>query len=126
MEIVATHTNVIVHEVLTGGNYKKWSILMRYYLFGQDLWDVVQSSQLPAEGNRRSEWMKKNALALHAIMISCGEKIFAQIKEKDSAKDVWDALADMHKPRPITPVERRIGFILFHLCFNFFFLFCIY
>ncbi|GKV07309.1 hypothetical protein SLEP1_g19103 [Rubroshorea leprosula] len=94
MEKVATHANVIVPEVLRGGNYK---------------------SQLPAGGNMSSDWMKKNALALHAIMISCGEEIFNKIKEKDSAKDVWDALADMHKP-PVAhkeivehPPQRQTG-----------------
>ncbi|GKV38859.1 hypothetical protein SLEP1_g46719 [Rubroshorea leprosula] len=115
MEIVATHTNVIVPEVLRGGNYKRWSILMRYYLLGQDLWNVVQPDQLPAGGKMSSEWTKKNALALHAIMISCGKEIFNQIKEKDSAKEVWDALADMHKPQIVHQEtvgrhpERRTG-----------------
>ncbi|GLT90053.1 hypothetical protein SLE2022_080050 [Rubroshorea leprosula] len=116
MERAAAHTNVIVPEVLRRDNYDRWSILMRYYLLGQGLWDVVQPGELdivqpdelPAEGNMRKEWMKKNALALHAIMISCGEEIFDQIKEKDSAKKVWDALADMQEQEIVErPPERQ-------------------
>ncbi|GKV07283.1 hypothetical protein SLEP1_g19078 [Rubroshorea leprosula] len=80
---------------------------------GQGLWDVVESSQLPAEGNMRDQWIKKNALALHVLKFSCGEEIFYQIKGMDSAKDVWDALANMHKPPVVSeeiaehPLERR-------------------
>ncbi|GKV07271.1 hypothetical protein SLEP1_g19067 [Rubroshorea leprosula] len=103
MEMVAAHATVIVPEVLKSNNYKRWSIFMRHYLVGQDLWDVVQLSQLPAGGNM-GEWIKKSAIALHAIKISCGEEIFDKIKDMDSAKEVWDALANMHKP-PVVPQE---------------------
>ncbi|GLT52284.1 hypothetical protein SLA2020_256320 [Shorea laevis] len=113
MEVVATHASVVVGEVLTRDNYERWSILMRHYLMGQGLWDIVESSQLPAEGNMRDQWIKKNALALHVIKFSCGEENFDQIKGMDSAKDVWDALANMHKPQVVSeeiaehPLERR-------------------
>ncbi|GKV38843.1 hypothetical protein SLEP1_g46708 [Rubroshorea leprosula] len=113
MEIVAPHASVIVPEVLKRNNYKKWSIFMQHYLMGQDLWDVVELSQLPAKGNMGREYNRKNALALHAIKISCGEEMFDQIKEMNSAKDVWYALADMHKPveHDIVehPLEKRTG-----------------
>ncbi|GLT58538.1 hypothetical protein SLA2020_314240 [Shorea laevis] len=99
MEIV-TSTSAIVHEVLKEDNYERWSILMEHYLVAQDLWDVVQSSRMPGEGNKR-EWMKKNALALHAIGMSCGREAFDQIKNMRSAKAAWDALAPKLKPPPI-------------------------
>ncbi|GKV52079.1 hypothetical protein SLEP1_g58681 [Rubroshorea leprosula] len=134
MEMVAPHASVIVPKVLRSNNYKRWSIFMRHYLVGQDLWDVVQLSQLPAGGNMR-EWIKKSALAVHAIKISCGEEMFDKIKDMDSAKEVWDALANMHKPPVVSqeiaehPLQRRTGFILFHsICFSFFYslsFFCI-
>ncbi|GKV02909.1 hypothetical protein SLEP1_g15287 [Rubroshorea leprosula] len=99
MEIV-TSLGAIVPEVLKEDNYERWSILMKYYLVTQDLWNVVQSSKKPAGGNKR-ELMKKNALALHAIGISCGREAFDQIKNIDSAKGAWDALAAKLKPPPI-------------------------
>ncbi|GKV52078.1 hypothetical protein SLEP1_g58681 [Rubroshorea leprosula] len=114
MEMVAPHASVIVPKVLRSNNYKRWSIFMRHYLVGQDLWDVVQLSQLPAGGNMR-EWIKKSALAVHAIKISCGEEMFDKIKDMDSAKEVWDALANMHKPPVVSqeiaehPLQRRTG-----------------
>ncbi|GKV07290.1 hypothetical protein SLEP1_g19085 [Rubroshorea leprosula] len=109
MEVVAPHASVIVPEVLKRNNYKRWSIFMQDYLMSQDLGDVVELSQLPAEGNMGREWIKKNALALHAIKISCGEEMFDQIKEMNSAKDVWYALADMHKPADQDIVEHPLA-----------------
>ncbi|GKV02904.1 hypothetical protein SLEP1_g15282 [Rubroshorea leprosula] len=99
MEIV-TSTSAIVPEVLKEDNYERWSILMEHYLVAQDLWDVVQSSEIPGGGKER-EWMKNNALALHAIGISCGREAFDQIKNIRSAKDAWDELAAKLKPPPI-------------------------
>ncbi|PNX60297.1 hypothetical protein L195_g060116, partial [Trifolium pratense] len=33
----------IVPEVLTFDNYDRWSVFMKNYLIGKDLWDVVTS-----------------------------------------------------------------------------------
>ncbi|GKV48755.1 hypothetical protein SLEP1_g55551 [Rubroshorea leprosula] len=89
--------NVIIPEVLKEDNYKRWSILMRHYFVAQDLWDVVLSSQIPWSEDP-GDWTKKNALALLAIKMSCGAETFDQIEEMDSARDAWNALADLHKP----------------------------
>ncbi|GKV34313.1 hypothetical protein SLEP1_g42690 [Rubroshorea leprosula] len=50
-----------------------------------------------AHGEDPKKWDQRNALALHAIKISCGEEMFDGIKEMNSAKDAWKALADSHK-----------------------------
>ncbi|GKV07297.1 hypothetical protein SLEP1_g19092 [Rubroshorea leprosula] len=128
MEIVAPNASVIVPEVLKRNNYKRWSIFLQHYLVvlkrnnykrwsiflqhylvGQDLWDVVEFGELSKERNMWREWIKKNALALHAIKISCGEEKFDQIKEMKSAKDVWDALAATHAPPVQVIVEPPLG-----------------
>ncbi|GKV14280.1 hypothetical protein SLEP1_g25180 [Rubroshorea leprosula] len=71
---------------------------MRHYLVAQGLWDdVILSSQIPL-AKSPEDWIKKNASALFAIKISCGAEKFEQIKMMNSAKDAWDALADLHKP----------------------------
>ncbi|GKV14288.1 hypothetical protein SLEP1_g25187 [Rubroshorea leprosula] len=70
---------------------------MRHYFVAQDLWDVVLSSQIPWSEDPR-DWTKKNALALLAIKMSCGAETFDQIEKMDSARDAWNALADLHKP----------------------------
>ncbi|GKV18434.1 hypothetical protein SLEP1_g28819 [Rubroshorea leprosula] len=90
---MATCPSMIVPEVLRKENYERWSILMRHYLVAQNLWDVVQVNEIPGQG----EWIQKNALALHSIKVSCGTEMFNRIKEMDSAKDAWDALAEMHR-----------------------------
>ncbi|GKV34305.1 hypothetical protein SLEP1_g42682 [Rubroshorea leprosula] len=89
---------MIVLEVLKEHNYERWCIFMQHYLVGQDLWDVVLSSEIAyANEEDPREWIKRNALALHAIKISCGEEKFNRIKEMNSAKDAWNALANLHK-----------------------------
>ncbi|GKV14276.1 hypothetical protein SLEP1_g25176 [Rubroshorea leprosula] len=93
----AVSLSAILPEVLKEDNYERWSILMQHYLVAQGLWDVVLSSQIPCAEDS-GDWIKKNALALLAIKTSCGAKTFDQLKNMNSAKDVWDALADLHKP----------------------------
>ncbi|GKV49113.1 hypothetical protein SLEP1_g55880 [Rubroshorea leprosula] len=87
---------IVQLEVHKEDNYERWRIFMQHYLVAQDLWDVVLSSEMP-DGEDPREWIKKNALALYAIKISCGAEKFDQIKEINSAKDAWKALADLHK-----------------------------
>ncbi|GKV34323.1 hypothetical protein SLEP1_g42700 [Rubroshorea leprosula] len=87
---------IVQPEVLKVDNYEKWRIFMQHYLVAQDLWDVVLSSEM-ADGEDPREWIKKNAFALYAIKISCGAEMFDQVKEINSAKDAWNALADLHK-----------------------------
>ncbi|GKV39781.1 hypothetical protein SLEP1_g47499 [Rubroshorea leprosula] len=89
---------MIVPEVLKEDNYERWCIFMQHYLVAQNLWDVVISRKMPhAHGEDPKEWIKRNALALHTIKISCGAEKFDRIKKKNSAKDAWNALANLHK-----------------------------
>ncbi|GLT26364.1 hypothetical protein SLA2020_080570 [Shorea laevis] len=87
---------MIVPEVLKEGNYERWRVFMEHYLVAQDLWDVVLSIEMPKVEDPRG-WVKRNALALHAIKISCGANSFDRIKKMNSAEDAWNALADLHK-----------------------------
>ncbi|KAI4305466.1 hypothetical protein L6164_028831 [Bauhinia variegata] len=61
--------NGIVLEALRYDNYENWSVLLKNYLTGQGLWDVVSAS---ATKSGDEDWRKKNAKALHAIQLSCG------------------------------------------------------
>ncbi|GKV49109.1 hypothetical protein SLEP1_g55876 [Rubroshorea leprosula] len=89
---------MIVPEVLKEDNYQRWCIFMKHYLVAQDLWDVVVLNKMRhAHGEDPKKWNQRNALALHAIKISCGEAMFDKIKEMNSAKDAWKALADLHR-----------------------------
>ncbi|KAJ0097561.1 hypothetical protein Patl1_27855 [Pistacia atlantica] len=47
----------------------------------------------PEEGSKGyKEWMRKNAMALHAIQISCGADIMSKYRGNESAKKEWDIL----------------------------------
>ncbi|KAF2309278.1 hypothetical protein GH714_001486 [Hevea brasiliensis] len=56
-------------------NLETWKECLKNYLIGQGLWGVVSGDEpKPEEIDRNyKDWMKKNALALHAIQISCEE-----------------------------------------------------
>ncbi|KAL6311808.1 hypothetical protein AAG906_018600 [Vitis piasezkii] len=92
----------IVREVLTESNYENWSTCVKWYLVGQDLWEVCQTKDnIPDEAKDPeafSVWEKKNAMALHAIQISCSGEKLSQIREETSASYVWDFLQKRAKP----------------------------
>ncbi|XP_029127537.1 uncharacterized protein LOC109800452 isoform X2 [Cajanus cajan] len=82
----------IVQEVLTKDNYERWKILMRNYLRGKDLWAVVERGFNSTNANDSM----KDAEALHIIQLSCGSKIFDEIKHFETAKDTWNSLASLY------------------------------
>ncbi|XP_045813972.1 uncharacterized protein LOC123907661 isoform X3 [Trifolium pratense] len=101
----------IVPEVLTFDNYDRWSVFMKNYLIGKDLWDVVTSgddaehlNNTPdvekglgdsSEVNQRAEvsLKKKNAKALHIIQLSCGRQIQNELFDFELARDAWNHLS---------------------------------
>ncbi|KAL6327293.1 hypothetical protein AAG906_018593 [Vitis piasezkii] len=91
----------IVREVLTESNYENWSTCVKWYLVGQDLWKVCQTKDIPDEARDPeafSVWEKKNAMALHAIHISCSGEMLSQIRNEYCASYVWDFLQKWAKP----------------------------
>ncbi|CAN6702184.1 unnamed protein product [Malus baccata var. baccata] len=87
----------IVPEVLNQNNYTRWSLRLKTYLVAKDLWDVVQTEPLkpePPEVACPSDKEQRNAEALHAIQLSCGDDILSFISDTTSAKSAWDILQD--------------------------------
>ena len=68
---------------------------MATYLNGQELWDSVVAV-VPGYSTRGQtevlDWEKKNAMALHAIQVSCTQEAFVVIKDITSAEAAWAAL----------------------------------
>ncbi|KAF2309308.1 hypothetical protein GH714_001562 [Hevea brasiliensis] len=101
MAITKTSGGDIVNEKRTEDNLETWKECLKNYLIGQGLWGVVSGDEpKPEEIDRNyKDWMKKNALALHAIQISCEEDTISYLMRRfpniDSAKCMWDNLADM-------------------------------
>ncbi|KAI4305418.1 hypothetical protein L6164_028786 [Bauhinia variegata] len=88
MAVAGVAFNGIVPELLTNDNYERWSVLMKNYLIGHGLWNVVLSP--PDRGNE--EWQKKNALALYSIQLSCGPYAFSKVQKCETAKIAWGQL----------------------------------
>ncbi|KAG5529123.1 hypothetical protein RHGRI_029707 [Rhododendron griersonianum] len=91
----------IVHEQLTEDNYEYWKVCLKRYLVGQGLWDVVTGKipQPAKDADDYEDWTKKNAVALHAIQLSCGPDIYKKFRKTTSAKDAWEHLAPSHLRR---------------------------
>ncbi|XP_073153984.1 uncharacterized protein [Henckelia pumila] len=89
----------IVPEALNENNYENWKTCLKNYLVGHDLWGVVSgkfSEPDKRKEHEHDEWKKKNALALHAIQLSCGKGVYSKFHEKThlSAQFVWNHLVE--------------------------------
>ncbi|XP_022848554.1 uncharacterized protein LOC111370882 [Olea europaea var. sylvestris] len=97
----------IVSEELTEDSFETWKNCLKNYFIGNGLWDVVSKESKPDKTNKheREKWKKKNALALHAIQLSCGSAIYSKFKDHISAHYVWTHLterdwAQVRQPAP--------------------------
>ncbi|WJX56294.1 hypothetical protein P8452_41964 [Trifolium repens] len=84
--------NGIVLEPLTKYNYDNWSCLVRNYLVGHGLWEVVISgSRMDVQSKEAAEiWKKMNAKALHIIQLACGSENLTYIRDFHTAKEAWN------------------------------------
>ncbi|XP_014519686.1 uncharacterized protein LOC106776729 [Vigna radiata var. radiata] len=90
MECIGVASRGIVREELTRYNYQEWKILMKNYLRGKNLWDVVESGSASTPIDAQ-----KDAEALHIIQLSCAPNIFDQIKHFQTAHIAWNHLAKL-------------------------------
>ncbi|KAK1587854.1 hypothetical protein Q3G72_017487 [Acer saccharum] len=105
----------IVTEKLTEENYENWKECLKSYFKAQGLWDVVTGKEAKPEDEdetspKYQEWMRKNAMALHAIQVSCGADIMSKLRGHESAKFEWQLLAEKrYQPvaegKYVAPVE---------------------
>ncbi|XVF82784.1 hypothetical protein PTKIN_Ptkin16aG0077300 [Pterospermum kingtungense] len=91
---------IVGDHVLKGQeNYENWSALVKEYLTGKNMWDVVDDTTSKRKRRTDTEaWKKKDATALHAIKISCHQTMQSHIERTDNAKDAWNTLAKMCQP----------------------------
>ncbi|KAL5752087.1 hypothetical protein ACOSP7_022266 [Xanthoceras sorbifolium] len=91
----------IVNEKLTEDNYENWKESLKSYLIAQGLWDVVSGKQAkPKESDDANYemWSRKNAMALHAMQLSCGADTISKLRGSESAKYEWERLAEKQPP----------------------------
>ncbi|RDY06785.1 hypothetical protein CR513_09178, partial [Mucuna pruriens] len=96
-----------IQEVSIKDNYERWKILTKNYLLGENLWVVVESdSDLKKPKNK-----KMNAKALHIIQVSCGLKIFDDIKGYKTAKEAWNYLGSRYgsEVKAMPDIEQGVG-----------------
>ncbi|XP_027073877.1 uncharacterized protein [Coffea arabica] len=98
----------IVPEELTEDNYEEWKRCLKYYLVGHGLWGVVSGKEQDPlkesedKKQEHEEWQKRNALALHAIQLSCGTRTYVKFKAAhNSAHVAWNHLAEKLKPHKL-------------------------
>ncbi|XP_022040902.1 uncharacterized protein LOC110943461 [Helianthus annuus] len=88
---------------LTGGlkklnekNYNTWATCMSSYLQGQDLWDIVDGTDVepPRENEQGAlrKWRIKAGKALFALKTTVEEEVLDHIREVKSPKEAWDEL----------------------------------
>ncbi|XP_051140270.1 uncharacterized protein LOC127257830 isoform X2 [Andrographis paniculata] len=102
----------IVPEELTEDNYEYWKVCLKNYLVGHGLWGVVSGKEIEPDRNQKQEheeWKRKNALALHAIKMSCGPAIYSKFKQvRISARYAWNHLAEKVKtPHTFHPSDHE-------------------
>ncbi|XP_042956321.1 uncharacterized protein LOC122292158 isoform X3 [Carya illinoinensis] len=108
-------TNVLPSTIVLQAikeDYTDWSDCIRNYLLAHDLWDIIDTTPEPPKPENNVEykaWRKKNAAAVHAILISCGREILSQIKDVTFAKTVWDTLANMYKEHRLPEEANRVA-----------------
>ena len=105
----------IVTEKLTEENYENWKECLKSYFKAQGLWDVVTGKEAKPEDEdetspKYQEWMRKNAMALHAIQVSCGADTMSKLRGHESAKFEWQLLAEKRclpvaEGKRVVPVE---------------------
>ncbi|KAJ0039765.1 hypothetical protein Pint_27200 [Pistacia integerrima] len=92
----------IATEKLTEENYENWKECLKSYFIANDLWDVVcgeYKKPKESEGNYK-DWVRKNAMALHAIQISCKGDTMSKLRGNESAEYEWNLLANKVKIEP--------------------------
>ena len=82
-------------EKLNSNNYGNWSIRMKHYLIGQDLWDIVGGeSTTPPTGDAkaRKEWEMKCGRAMFMLMVVVEDEQMQRIRSAKTPKEVWGIL----------------------------------
>ncbi|KAI6668870.1 hypothetical protein NL676_003755 [Syzygium grande] len=82
-------------EKLNSSSYYNWSIRMQYYLLGQDLWDIVDCSNIapPSNDGELRKWNIKAGKAFYVLAVPVEDELLHHIKSAKTLKEAWDNLA---------------------------------
>jgi hypothetical protein len=76
------------YPMLAENNYGVWAVKMKIFMRAQGVWSAV--------ANKGGVDEKMDQMALAAIVQAVPEAMVMAISEKETAKDAWDALQEMH------------------------------
>ena len=87
---------------LTGENYAFWKIRMRTYIMslGIEVWAAVELGYAPKATNTEKETKPDfvaNVKAMNAILNGLCEAEFIKVMHKDTTKEIWDTLENIHE-----------------------------
>ena len=99
---VDAFTDLNMIYLMNVNNYKEWSHQVKTELERKQLWDIVEGTDEPLEGENDDTvfkaWSHKNAKALEVIKRGCCNEFYDTIHRISSAKKVWDTLAGICRP----------------------------
>ncbi|KAK2994414.1 hypothetical protein RJ640_009641 [Escallonia rubra] len=91
---------------LVKDNYERWSIQMKTFLGGQDVWEAVEEEYVEPENLAGANQALKKAAkkarvkdqkALSLIQLGVDDNIFERIAQATTAKRAWDTLENVFK-----------------------------
>lgn len=90
-------------EKLNGTNYASWSYQMKMTLMEADLWSVIEpGEEEPAENPteiQKKQYITRQGRAHAKIALAICDEQQMHIRNKASAKEVWDELQKLYAPR---------------------------
>ncbi|KAA8547802.1 hypothetical protein F0562_004231 [Nyssa sinensis] len=95
---------------LNNQNYNTWMTCMSSYMQGQDLWEVVNGSEVTkpeaedANGILR-KWKIKAGKALFALKTTIEEDVLEHIRDAVTPKEAWDVLATLFSKKNDTRLQ---------------------
>lgn len=123
-------------EKLNNNNYGSWSTRIKFYLLGQDLWDVVNGSDTTPPREARStdtisvtststparpdatpqrpvadpeilkKWKVKAGKAMYALTVAVEDEFLQRIKDTQTPKEAWDILTGIFAKKNDAKLQR--------------------
>lgn len=86
-------------EKLNGNNYATWKFRVRMLLIRDDVWDIVDGTELSPEESpvEIAKWKKRDNKALATICLSVEDSQLVHVKDARSSFEAWSSLKNHHE-----------------------------
>ena len=81
-------------EKLNGSNYSTWCTRIKYYLKGQDLWDIVGGKEktMLMDSKEKKQWEIKAGQVMYILSVTLEDEFLHRIKDCKTPSDAWGIL----------------------------------